>query len=94
MGTNDHIPSKQQRTPSRRRSKTAELLDWSMANPDTLATLVGEASKAGAYIAFGATLPPTCLLLYIRHGDWKERVAIEEREDIDSELASLIAEFE
>jgi hypothetical protein len=94
MGTNDHLPSKQNREPSRRRRKAEELLDWSMADPATLASLVGVASIKGAYIAFGAAVPPTCLLLYVRSGDWKERIAIENRDDINGTLADVLDDFE
>jgi hypothetical protein len=94
MGQNDHLPNKQTRSASRKRGRTAELLDWSMADPATLANLVGKASQAGAYIAFGATLPATCLLLYVRSGDWKERIAIEDRDDINGTLSDLIDDFE
>ena len=94
MGTNDHLPSKDTRKASRRRNKAEELLDWGMADPQTLANLVATASLKGAYIAFGAAVPPTCLLLYIRSGDWKERVAIEQRDDINGTLADVLSDFE
>lgn len=94
MGTNDHLPSKATRKASRRRGQPDELLDWGMADAATLAKLVGTASIKGAYIAFGAAVPPTCLLLYIRSGDWKERVAIESAADINGTLADVLSDFE
>lgn len=93
MGTNDRIPNKNATTGKSRRSKSAELLDWGMADEHALWALIQSASQAGAYIAFGATVPPTCLLLYIRSGDWKERVAIEAREDITPTIEELTEEF-
>lgn len=94
MGSNDHLPSKANRTPSRRRNKAEELLDWGMADPMSLYALVQAASLAGAYIAFGAAVPPTCLLLYVRSGDWKERIAVEKRDDITPTLQELAAEMQ
>lgn len=93
MGNNDHIPNAKNSKGRSRRNKAGELLDWGMADSMTLYTLVTAASQAGAYIAFGAAVPPTCLLLYIRSGDWKERVAIENRDDINPTLQELLSEF-
>jgi len=93
MGTNDHVANVNGTKKRSRRQKSAELLDWGMADPTQLYSLIAAASQSGAYIAFGATVPPTCLLLYVRSGDWKERIAIEDRDDINPTLAELLTEF-
>lgn len=93
MGTNDHTPNKGQRNPSRRRGAPKELLDWSMADPMQLFALASAVSMAGGYLGLGRNADADCLLLYVKLDDWKERVAIEKRDDISPTLAELLAEF-
>ena len=92
MGTNDHTPSKAQRTKRRGLHLQREVLVWRATYSEAMATLTEAVSEAGGYIGFGRNRSGDCLLVYIKLGDWNERVPIESYDDVLGTLADLLAE--
>lgn len=93
MGTNDHIPSRATRTPSRRRAEPKVVMAWSSEYSESISSLIEKVSQAGGYIGFGRTREGTALLLYIKLDDWVERLAIESDSDINRVLAEVAGEI-
>lgn len=93
MGTNDHLPTKQQRTARRRRGEIRELLVWSAATLGHIAPLISGISEAGGYIGLGRNSTGDALLLYIKLDDWSERIAVESYEQLPVLVAELLDEL-
>lgn len=92
MGTNDHIPSKSQRTTRRRRSEPAILLAWTAEAVAQVSDLVTAVSTNGGYIGLGRNSKGDCLLLYIKLDDWTERVPIESYDELAATVEDLLSE--
>jgi hypothetical protein len=93
MGSNDHLPTKQQRTARRRRGELRELLTWTSATLGTIAPLITGISEAGGYVGLGRNSTGDALLLYIKLDDWSERIAIESYEQLAPYVAELLEEL-
>lgn len=93
MGHNDHLPTPMTRSKGSRRDKNKQQLDWSMADAGQVYALVSGFSLAGGYAGFGRNKQGTCLLLYIKLGDWEERIPIETQDDILPTMTEVLSEL-
>jgi hypothetical protein len=92
VGTNDHLPNKQQRTARRRRHEVREILVWNEASIIQLTPLITAISEAGGYIGLGRNSTGDALLIYVKLDDWKERIAVEQYGALPDTVSDLLEE--